>query len=114
MYDVAIIGGGPAGASAGIYAARRQLKTIIFEKGLIGGATNIAPLLENYPGFKPAPGMEFGLLLKEQLDNLNIEIKTEKIIDIRKTDKGFSLKTDGTSIETKTIIIATGSKYKKL
>ena len=113
-YDVVIIGGGPAGASAGIYAARRRLKTIIFEKGLIGGAINTAPLLENYPGFKPAPGMEFGSLLKEQLENLHVEIKTEEIKEIERTDKGFIIKDSDISIETKTILIATGSKYKKL
>lgn len=113
-YDVVIIGGGPAGASAGIYAARRRLKTIIFEKGLIGGAINTASLLENYPGFKPAPGMEFGSLLKEQLENLHVEIKTEEIKEIERTDKGFIIKDSDISIETKTILIATGSKYKKL
>ena len=80
-YDVAIIGGGPAGASAAIYTSRRNLKTIILEKGLIGGLINTAPLLENYPGFDTAPGLKFGMKLQEQLDKLKVEVEMQEIYD---------------------------------
>ncbi|MFA5382565.1 MAG: FAD-dependent oxidoreductase [Candidatus Micrarchaeia archaeon] len=113
-YDVAIIGGGPAGASAGIYTARSNLKTIILEKGLIGGLINNAPLLENYPGFDPAPGLQFGMKLQEQLDKLNIKVEMQEITDIDKIEEGFLLRNNDFSIKAKSVIITTGSVYRHL
>lgn len=114
IYDVAIIGGGPAGASAAIYTSRRNLKTIILEKGLIGGLINTAPLLENYPGFGPAPGIEFGIKLQEHLDKLNVKVEMQEITDIDKTANGFLLRNNDFSLEAKTIILTTGSNYRHL
>lgn len=114
FYDVAIIGGGPAGASAAIYASRNGLKTIILEKGLIGGLINTAPYLENYPGFGPAPGMEFGMKLKEQLDNLNVEVEMVEITDIDKIEEGFLLRNTDFEIKAKSVLITTGSVYRHL
>ena len=58
IYDVIIVGGGPAGLSAGIYASRRNLKVLLIERDLIGGKMNLSPIIENYPGFSNISGME--------------------------------------------------------
>jgi thioredoxin reductase (NADPH) len=57
-YDIVIIGAGPAGLTAGIYAGREGLKALIIEKGVMGGNANMAPVILNYPGFKSIPGIE--------------------------------------------------------
>ncbi|MCC7552800.1 FAD-dependent oxidoreductase [Candidatus Micrarchaeota archaeon] len=114
LYDVAIIGGGPAGASAAIYTSRQDLKTIILEKGLIGGLINNAPFLENYPGFDPAPGIQLGIKLQEQLDKLNVKLEMQEITDIDKIEEGFLLRNNDFSIKAKSVIITTGSVYRHL
>lgn len=110
-YQLIILGGGPAGLSAGIYAARNKLSTLLIEKGMVGGLANYAELIENYPGFQDGiSGMELGEKMLKQgekfgLKTLMAEISGLKIEDGRKT-----LKTSEGDITTKAVIIALGSE----
>lgn len=111
MYDVIIIGAGPAGITAGIYCKRANLKTIIFEKESIGGQIASSPLVENYPGIKSISGAELANNLYEQAESLDIPIEIEEVIKIE-PGKVKRVITDCGEYETKAIIIATGSKYR--
>lgn len=113
MFDVAIVGAGPAGLTAGIYCARYGLKTIIFEDPTNISQLAIAPFIENYPGFE---GSGFDLIkkMKEQALKFGATHKFEKVVDIKKNGKQFIIKTDKSEYEAKAIILATGGKHKEL
>ena len=113
MYDVIIIGGGPAGLTAGIYCLRANLKTLILEKETFGGQIASSPLVENYPGFKSIYGAELASNLYEQVDELGADIELEEVLEI-KPGKIKKVITDSNEYETKTVIIATGAKYRLL
>lgn len=112
MYDLIIIGAGPAGMTAGIYAARSGLKVLILEKETIGGQIASSPLVENYPGFKGS-GAELSNNLFNQINELGCDFEIEEVLEIipGKTKK---IVTDYNQYETKTIIIATGAKHRRL
>lgn len=113
MYDLIIVGAGPAGLTAGIYAARAGLKVKIFEKETIGGQISSSPLVQNYPGFVSISGAELSNNLYDQVDNLGVEIELEEVIKIE-DGKIKKVITENDEYETKSIIISTGAKYKLL
>ena len=113
MYDVIIIGGGPAGITAGIYCKRANLKTIIFEKDAIGGQIASSPLVENFPGCKSISGAQLAMNFYEQAEELGVEIEIEEVLEII-PGKINKVKTDFGEYESKVVIIATGSKYRLL
>lgn len=113
MYDVIIIGGGPAGITAGIYCQRANLKTIIFEKETIGGQIASSPLVENFPGCKSISGAQLATNFYEQADELGIPIEIEEVLDIIPGEK-IKVITDFGEYESKVVILATGSKYRLL
>ena len=113
MYDVIIIGGGPAGITAGIYCKRANLKTIIFEKEAIGGQIASSPLVENFPGCKSISGAQLATNFLEQAEELGVEIEIEEVLEII-PGKINKVKTDFGEYESKVVIIATGSKYRLL
>ena len=113
MYDVIIIGGGPAGITAGIYCKRANLKTIIFEKEAIGGQIASSPLVENFPGCKSISGAQLATNFYEQAEEIGVEIEIEEVLEII-PGKINKVKTDFGEYESKTVIIATGSKYRLL
>lgn len=110
MYDLIILGGGPAGYSAAIYAARYNLKTVVIAKEP-GGVMNEAFKVENYPGFWNISGFDLMTKIKEHVEYLGVEIKNEEIVSV---SKGFKVKTDSEEYEGKTILICTGAKRKRL
>lgn len=113
-YDIIIVGAGPAGLTAGIYAGREGLKSLIIEKGVKGGNANTAPVILNYPGFKSIPGLELLKKIGEQAEKY-IEIReNEELQDIRKTDDKFFLTTTKSEYPTKAIIFSSGTTYRKL
>lgn len=114
MYDLVVIGGGPAGLSAGVYAARANLKTLIIEKGLPGGQMQNTMEVENYTGIQMILGPELSESMRAHADHLGVEIKMTDVqsIDMKGTPK--VLHTLDGDIEAKAVIIATGAAPKKL
>jgi len=118
MYDLIIIGGGPAGASAGIYAARKRLKTLIIT-GEFAGQSVVSDNIQNWVGTISISGKDLADNMREHMlaySNGMIEEKIgERVTDIKKTDAGFSVTTDQNKIyETKTIFVGVGSSRRKL
>ena len=94
MHEVAIIGSGPAGYTAGVYAGRANLKPILFEGLESGGQLMLTTDVENYPGFEDGiMGPELMQVFKKQAQRFGTEIKTETVDSIERIDDGFSLKT---------------------
>jgi len=99
--------------TAGIYAARREMKTLILGKEL-GGQLIWASEIENYPGFKSISNFELISKMQEQVKNLGVEIKTEEVKKIEKTDDKFILHTNKSQFEAKTVILALGLVPRRL
>lgn len=112
MYDLIIIGGGPAGITAGIYAARKKLNTLIVSKNFIG-QTGMAGTIENWPGEKSILGPELIFKFIDHLETYEIEKKEEEVISISKREK-FEIKTKENSFFSSAVIIATGRKPREL
>ncbi len=114
-FDVAIIGAGPAGVTAAIYAQRNNLKTVIFEHKMVGGAITTTTAVENAPGFSSIQGPELGVKYEEHIDYLRIAKRFESVSSIKKTNSGFEIATDnGATYHALAVILATGSEYRKL
>ncbi|MBQ8533306.1 MAG: FAD-dependent oxidoreductase [Clostridia bacterium] len=115
MYDIVIIGAGPAGLTAAIYARRAGKKVVILERGAFGGQITFSPKVENYPGFESISGTELADKFVEQTLSQGADVEIEEVIGIEKTDKGYAVKTeDGNTYEGLTVIIATGAKHRHL
>ncbi len=117
MYDLVIIGGGPAGVSAGVYAARKHLKTLLITESFGGQSTESAGI-ENWIGTKNISGLAFGKMLEDHLrsyaDNV-VDIKLNKVNKLNNSGKEFQINTeDNQTFTTKTILITTGSTRRKL
>jgi len=113
-YEVVIIGGGPAGLTAGLYTARAGLKSLLIERGAFGGQIINAPLVENYPGFPEGiSGAELGALMHQQAAKYGLKTVTAEVTGV-KAGRTHKIITDGGSFEAKAIIIAVGSEYRKL
>jgi len=113
IYDVAIIGTGPAGFSAAIYASRYKLKTIIFGKSA-GGNMMWTPLIENYPGFEKISGVELAKKMEKQVEKLGVPILKEEVKSVCKNENLFGIQTEKQAYFAKTIIIAWGTQKRKL
>lgn len=110
LYDVIIIGSGPAGISAGLYTKRAGLKTLIISKGV--GTLEKAEKIENYYGFLSQGGIELQKVGENQAENLGIEIKREEVMNIS-YNENFIVETLNFEYETKIVVIATGNSRKK-
>jgi len=108
VYDLIIIGGGPAGITAGIYAARKKLKTLLITKEW-GGQMTKAPEIQNWPGIKKISGIDLINKMIEHLKSFEIEIKEGKeVIDLDKKGDNFLVRDNDGTYEAKAVIIATG------
>ena len=113
-YDIIIVGGGPGGLTAGIYAGRQGTKNLILDKDLAGGIGREVPEMENYPGYENISGLKLIETMKKQAEQ-NTEIhEFENVETIEKKDEGFTVKTDKNEYQTKTVILATGSSHMHL
>jgi thioredoxin reductase (NADPH) len=114
--DVAIIGGGPGGLTAALYASRARAKTIVFEQGIPGGQIMTTDWVENYPGFpKGLSGQELGDLMVAQAEEFGAEIKSFTPVEtIEPVDLDFKIVADGEEYVAKTVIVATGAVPRKL
>jgi len=117
IYDLAIIGGGPAGVSAGVYAARKKLKTVLVTE-TFGGQSTESVGIENWIGTKKIAGADFGKLLEDHLNSVSgdtLEVRAgERVSEIKKIEEGFEIKTSKDTYQSKTVLIATGSTRRKL
>ncbi|MFH1056192.1 MAG: NAD(P)/FAD-dependent oxidoreductase [Candidatus Micrarchaeota archaeon] len=119
VYDVAVIGAGVTGLATGMYAGRLALKTIVFGSNsetelAVGGVITLTDVVENYPGFKHLTGMELAEKLRDHALDYDIALKEERALEITKGKNGFQIKTEEGTYDSKTIVIATGSKWRKL
>ncbi len=115
LYDVTIIGGGPAGLTAGIYAARATLNTLLLEKGMPGGLAAGTEFIENYPGFaEGVGGPELMLQMDAQARRFGMKVQSDTAETIESGEDYFTINTDEGIIITKTIILATGAQPQKL
>ena len=113
-FDVAVIGGGPAGLSASIFTARAGLKTICFEKLVIGGQASLSHNIENYPAFKSISGFELTQKMFEQSKECGVQFAFKEILKVKKTKTGFAIKTKEETIHADKVIIANGTISRKL
>ncbi len=114
MYDLIIVGGGPAGLTAGIYAQRARLKVMLLEREMIGGQIALSDVIENYPGFPSISGMDLMQKFEEHARGLGLEIKMANVENISVDNDAKVLKTSEGELRTKAVIIATGAKPRKL
>ena len=114
MFDLIIIGAGPAGLTSAIYACRAGLSVKVFEELTPGGQAAVTPEIENYPGMKKVSGSDFAISLFEQATELGAEIEFERVVKIENAEGGKKVITDGGEYFSKTVIIANGAKRRKL
>ena len=114
MYDTIIIGAGPAGMTAALYAARSNLKVALIEGGLPGGQMNNTSDIENYPGYANISGPELAEKMFEPLENLGVEHLYGYVENIEDQGDYKKVITDDQVYETRTVIVATGSKHRLL
>lgn len=112
VYDLIVIGLGPAGISACIYAKRSGLNILAFEKRAPGGLINTTNLVENYPGYSKIDGPSLAFNMFKHLKDLEVPIKMEEVVKIEKNDN-IVITTKNNSYETKTLIIGTGRSPRK-
>lgn len=112
--DVVVIGGGPAGLTAGIYLKRSGLETAVIERGALGGQVATTPVVENYPGFTQVGGKTLvDVLVSHALEYVQI-FQGEEVLDIEPNYPPFTVSTTRRKFTTKTILLATGASHKKL
>ncbi len=113
MYDIIIIGGGPAGLTAALYARRANKTVLVLEKGCFGGQITYSPKVENIPGFLEITGNEFADKLVEQVLAQEADVDCSEVLEIRDGDIKTVITSDGEH-QGKTLIIATGAKHRML
>ena len=113
-YDVIIIGAGPAGIAASIYLKRANVNCLLLESEAPGGLLNKIHKIENYPGFTDDTGSILAFRMYSQVESLGIDLKIEKVINIKSTNDSYEVFTKNNVFVSKYIIIATGRTPKKL
>ena len=114
MYDIIIVGAGPAGMTACIYACQARKKVLLLEKSVYGGQIAVANKVKNYPGFEEISGYEYATKLYNQVKKLNPDIKFEEVLQINNNNEFKEVITNKNSDKSKSVIIATGSKNRKI
>ncbi len=114
IYDVVIVGAGPAGITAGIYAKRARLETAVIEKLGVGGQIVLSDSVENYPGFPEISGYELMQKFEEQARAFDLEIEDGEVIAIKDEGEYKQVLTDDHDYKTRSVIIASGAKSSRL
>jgi thioredoxin reductase (NADPH) len=113
-FDLLIIGGGPAGLSAGIYASRTGLRAAVLDKGVSGGMAATSPWIENYPGFKGISGLELMERMREHAE-ANVDLITGMDVSgISRSDEVFLIRVGDKDYKSLAVILTTGAEYRKL
>ncbi len=114
MFDIIIIGAGPAGLTAAIYSARAGLKTLVIEKAFFGGQLGLISKIDNYPGVPHTSGYDLAIRMDEQAIEVGAKIVTEQITKLSLNSNIKTIETSNSKYEAKSVIIATGTKRKLL
>lgn len=115
IYDVIMIGAGPASLSAAIYTTREDIETLLFEKGALGGLAAVTDWIDNYPGFaKGISGLDLADALWQQAERFGAQLELGEVTEIIDEGKYKTLKTTSGDFHARTVLIATGSDYKKI
>lgn len=113
--DVAVIGGGPAGLAAGLYAARGLRRTVLWERELLGGQIATTSEVENYPGFPDGVnGLDLALAMHRQAERFGMETRNEAVTGLRREDGQFVLTSDSGEVRAKAVIVTAGAEANKL
>ena len=114
IYDLVIIGGGPAGISAGIYGGRAKLKTLIIEKENVGGQIRTTHEMVNYPGILQTTGSQYMETLRKQALDFNVNFKEDEVVDLNLDNDIKIIKTNKEEVKARSVIFATGASPRKL
>jgi thioredoxin reductase (NADPH) len=115
IYEVIIIGGGPAGLTAGLYTSRSRLQTLLIEIGLLGGQMTTTEIIENYPGFPQGiTGDELSRLMEEQAKRFGLEVVSQETVEVKMEGELKVIQANGTTYRCKALIICTGNEWRKL
>ena len=115
LYDIIIVGAGPAGLTAAIYARRANKTVLILDKGAFGGQIAFSPKVENYPGFETVTGAELADKMVEQALSQGADVEVENVVSV-KDENGIKtvITEDGNEFSGKALIIAVGAKHRHL
>ena len=114
-YEVIIIGGGPAGLTAGLYTSRSRFNTLLIEIGLLGGQMTTTEVIENYPGFPQGiDGDELSRLMEEQAKRFGLEVVSQEVVEVKLEGERKLVKTNESTYLCEALIICTGTEYRKL
>ncbi len=113
-YDILIVGGGPAGLTAALYAARAGKRAIVLERESFGGQITLSPLVENYPALPHVSGADLAARLYEQVEALGVELCAEEVVSIDPCDGGFTVVSDLAVRRARAVILATGVRHRAL
>lgn len=114
MYDIIVVGAGPAGMTAALYACRAGKSVLILEKETFGGQITYSPKVENYPGIAQMSGSFFADQLLEQVLAMGAEVEMETVTGVKAVPQGYAVLTDGGEFDCRAVILATGSRHRQL
>ncbi len=114
MFDIIIIGGGPAGLTAAVYARRADKSVLVLEKATFGGQITYSPQVENIPGFVSVSGNEFAEALVGQVLEQGAEVDAAEVLSVREADGVFTVVTDSGEHQARAVIVATGARHRML